>query len=357
MRRIPALILAFAACVAPSARAFDDVHANELVMKVLQTSNILTKAAIGQLLYEGLLAPQPGSLAQIVESKGGLRAKAAWTYLHVAKIVPCDFGTDTTTPPAGETAHLYAKVELPDDVDPTAVSAWVSGWGLHWGTPPSSKLGGDAKLKLPTAIQGDAFVVLRGPKVDIAYGGDETRIMARQNGRAFTPLQKSRLLLAPGDRGLGFLFPYSGTTDWGFPNLVGPKAVKMVRKTPGKAKFVFFAENSRLLCKTLVDPNQPMGRVEIVGDWNNFNTDPKSGTILELFDDGGFVEESSQDAVVGDGVYSRVMPLPKGTHAYAFLINGAPNLQRDPYEEGSTMVEIKTQLGKFKVRASTITVE
>lgn len=351
MRRT--LVFPVLLALASNAAAFNDQHANELVMMTLQTSNIVTKASIGQLLFEGLLRPQPGKLADIVEGQGGLRAKAAWLYLKTAKVVPADFGTDTISAPAGEKTRICAKATYPDDIDPTAVSAYVTGWGLHFGPVPSTHLTGNGTLRTVTGIQGDAMIVMRGPKVDIAYGGDENRIM----GRRFTPLQKSRLELTPGEKCLEFLYPYTGTTEWGFPNLVGPKQTKLVRKTPGKAKFVYFAENSPNLQKTLMDPAQPTGRVEVVGDWNNWNTDANSGTVMELFDDGGFVEESSQDAVVGDAVYSRVLTLPRGTHGYAFIVNGAPNLQRDPYEEGSKEVEIKTQLGKFKLRVSTITVE
>lgn len=358
MRRT-ALVLALAAlsATAPAAFALNDADANDLVMKVLQTSNPLTKAAIGELLYEGLLQPRPGKLADLVEAEGGLRAKAAWTYLKTAKIVPADFGADTVTPPVGDASQILGRAVYPGDIDPSAVTAWVSGWGLHFGTAPSTKLTGNGTINLRTGIKSPAMVVLRGPKTDIAYGGDERRIMPRFAGEPYSPLSKSRLLLKPGENYLTFLFPYSGTTDWGFPNLEGPKATKLVRKTPGKAKLIYFAENSAALQKTLVDPNQPMGRVEVVGDFNNWSTDNNAGTIKELFDDGGMVEDGSTDAVVGDGVYTRTLELPRGTHGYAFLVNGSPNLQRDPYEEGSKIVEIKTQLGKFKVRVSTITVE
>lgn len=357
MRLVAALALVLALSAAPCAWALNDQDANDLILKVLKTSNPLTKAAIGELLYEGLLQPRPGKLADLVAAEGGLRSKAAWTYLKLAKVVPADYGTDTLSPPAGDKTRIKSKVQIPEGVDPTTVSAWVSGWGLHFGPGPSAKLAGDGSLNIATGIQGPAFVVLRGPKVDITYGGDENRIMPRLRGQPFSPLEKSRLLLAPGEQCLQFLFPYTGTTDWGFPNLEGPKAVKLNRKTPGKAKLIYFSENSRALTKSLVDPNQPMGRVEVVGDFNKWSTDANVGTIKELYDDGGMVEEGSTDAVVGDSVYTRTLDLPRGTHGYAFLVNGAPNLQRDPYEEGSKIVEIKTQLGKFKIRVSTITVE
>src|SRR5207245_644129 len=121
----------------------------------------------------------------------------------------------------------------------------------------------------------------------------------------FTPLEKSRLFLEPGEKCLQFLFPYTATTDWGFPNLVAPKAPRILKKTPGKAKLIYFAENSMDLTLSLVDPNQPRGRVEVVGDFNHWSTDPKDQTQKELFDDGGMVEDGSTDAVVGDGVYTR----------------------------------------------------
>lgn len=356
MRRLVASALVAGLTLTP-AFAFTDKNANDLILKVLTTNNILTKAAIGELLYEGLLQPRPGSLAKIVCDLGGVRSKAAFTYLKVAKIIPGDYGTDSTPPPMGEDVHVTSKIELPEGVDGSKVSAWVTGWGLQYGFPLASRLKADGTLDIKCGIKGPRFVVVRSPQCDIAYGGDETKIMPRQRGTPFSPLEKSRLVLAPGDNALGFLFPYSGTTDWGFPNLVGPKAAKLVKKTPGKAKFVYFAENSADLSATLVDPNQPRGRVEMVGDFNNWSTDPKDGTQKELFDDGGMVEDGSTDAVVGDTAYTRTLDLPKGTHGYAFLVNGSPNLQRDPYEEGNKVVEIKTQLGKFKVRVSTITVE
>lgn len=354
MRRL-ALLVALALPV--SAFAFSDQDANDLILKVLKTSNPLTKAAIGQLLYEGLLQPRPGTLHQIVNDIGGLRAKAAFQYLKLTKNIPENYGHDETKPPVGTATTFVGKITVPGDVDPTTVSAYVTGWGLHHGFPPVSKLKGDGSLQVQTGVQGPGFVALRGPKVDIAYAGDLTKIVARHEGRAFSPLEKSRMVIAPGQMCVSFLFPYTGTSDWGFPNLIDPKEARLVRKTPGKAKLIWFAENSRALSRSLVDPNQPMGRVEVVGDFNNWTTDANAGTIKELFDDGGMVEEGSTDAVVGDGVYTRTLDLPKGTHGYAFLINGSPNLVRDPYEEGNKQVEIKTQLGKFKIRVSTITVE
>jgi hypothetical protein len=354
MRRLALLAL----LIAPSfSWAFSDQDANELILKVLKTSNPLTKAAIGQLLYEGLLQPRPGMLRDIVSEQGGVRAKAAFQYLKLTKNVTENYGHDASNPPAGSTTKFGGKVTVPDDVDPTTVSAYVTGWGLHHGFPPATKLKGDGSVDMATGVQGDGFVAMRGPKVDIAYCGDTTRIMPRHEGRTWTPLEKSRMVIAPGELCVSFLFPFTGTSDWGFPNLVDPKEARLVRKTPGKAKLIWFAENSRALTKSLVDPNQPMGRVEVVGDFNGWKTDANSGTIKELFDDGGMVEEGSTDAVVGDGVYTRTLELPKGTHGYAFLINGSPNLVRDPYEEGNKVVEIKTQLGKFKIRVSTITVE
>ena len=357
MRRIAAFALVAALTVVPSARAFNDKDANDLILKVVKTNNILTKAAIGQLLYEGLLAPRPGSLGEVIDKVGTLRAKAAFLYLHVAKIIPKDYGHETIPAPAGNATTVKTKVEVPEGVDATSVSAWVTGWGLQYGPPPATKLAADGSLAMPTGVKGPAFIVMRSPQCDIAYGGDENKIMPRQRGQPFSPLEKSRLVLAPGDATLGFLFPYTATTDWGFPNLIAPKAVKLLRKTPGKAKFVYFAENSRDLSTSNVDPDQPRGRVEMVGDFNNWSTDPKDGTQKELFDDGGMVEDGSTDAVVGDTAYTRTLDLPRGVHAYAFLINGSPNLQRDPYEEGTTTVQIKTQLGTFKIRVSTITVE
>ena len=356
MRRFASLALA-ALVTTPAAWAFTDQHANDLIMKTLKTSNILTKAAIGELLFEGLLQPRPGKLADIVSSDGGLKSKAAWLYLKTMKIVPGDYGSDTPAPPAGNDKHVHSKVEVPEGVDAKTVTAWVSGWGLHYGPGPSTKLEADGTLKIETGLKKPAMVVVRSPQCDIAYGGDETRIMPRRSGTPFSPLEKSRMVLQPGHNELGFLFPFSGTTDWGFPNLQGPKAVKLLKKTAGKAKFVYFSENSPMLTKSLVDPDQPMGRVEVIGDWNNWSTDANTGTIKELFDDGGMVEDGSQDAVVGDSVYTRVLDLPKGTYGYAFLVNGAPNPQRDPYEEGNKIVKIKTQLGKFDIRVSTITVE
>jgi hypothetical protein len=352
-----AVALLVALSGATAGLALSDRDANELAVKTL-TASVLTKAAIGQLLFEGLLAPQPGTLAEIVQRQGGLRAKAAFAYLKLRKVIPADYGRETVPAPVNATSRLTARVEVPDGVDPTTISAYVTGLGLHYGIPRGIPLAGDATASVPTGVAGAGFLVVRGPKVDIACGGDVDRIRPREGGHPWSVLEKSRLEIKPGeDRCVQFLFPFTGTPDWGFPNLVDPKAVRVARKRPGKAHFLYFAENSRALSHTLIDPNQPIGKVEVVGDFNNWSTDPKDGTQKELFDDGGMVEADSTDAVIGDGVYARTLDLPAGTHGYALLINGSPNLTRDPYEEGSKIAEIKTRLGRFKVRVSTITVE
>jgi hypothetical protein len=344
--------------IASAASAFTDKDAGDLLVKALHTKNLVLKISIGQLLYEGLLVPAPGTLHDIVWRSGSFRAKTAYTALRAMRTISADYGKETILPPAAVTCRVSAKLEVPAGVDPATLKAYVSGWGLHYGTPHAAPVAADGQVSVPTGRKGAGFLVVRGPGVDIAYGGDLNRIQPRFRGAPWSPLEKSRFVLESGhDLIVDFLFPFTATPDWGLPNLVAPKAARLDKKTPGKAKFVYFAENSRSLSTTLVDPQQPIGRVEVVGDFNNWNTDPQSGTQMEIWDDGGMVAEGSTDAVGGDGVMTRTLDLPKGTHGYAFLVNGAPVLQRDPYEEGSKIVTIPSQLGNFSIRVSTITVE
>lgn len=134
----------------------------------------------------------------------------------------------------------------------------------------------------------------------------------------------------------------------GYNGNAGP--LQLHTKTQGKAKFIFCAEDSWLLRRTLHPDQQPMpyGKVFVTGDWNNFNTviediDPEHGA-KEMFDDGS-IQYPKGDDQIGDGVYTRVLDLPPGEHTYCFIANGVSinelTFEPDPYAERTRTVTIR----------------
>lgn len=167
----------------------------------------------------------------------------------------------------------------------------------------------DGSFSIATANEGTGyFAVARHPDYDIEVGTLEALSFGGTTELVnFLPLND----LATGD-------PTPVTTP-----------PTMVVKEPGRVKFVFLLTEQAF---------SRLANLEVIGDFNGFS---KTSGLIELFDDGGDLEQEDEegnvfysgDAVSGDGVYVRVLEgLPPGPLRYNFLLN-RNLLIRDPFEE------------------------
>lgn len=194
-----------------------------------------------------------------------------------------------------------------------------------------------------TQNPGFHYIVARHALYDIGYGGLVANLAIGgplqnfQRGRIEVPTPLGAVVTAD------YLMPFTG--NGALAGQRAPQAVSVRRKVPGKARFIFFAEDGNVIRRTLRPDNkpQPVGKVFLTGSFNNYNlttedVDPVNGA-KELFDDGSFTVPGGDDQI-GDGVFTRVLDLPPGEHTYMFLQNGIGIFTRDPYEEFSKDVRI-----------------
>ena len=234
------------------------------------------------------------------------------------------------------------QLALPAGGNPKGVSVWLSGGSRtdREDRNESTTLDETGTGYVLTRRTGYHFLVVRSPQHDIALAGSAHQLAAPQawqRGRLF--LQPQRDLIEP-----DLLF--TGLTHDIRP---GHHPLMLTPKTPGKARFVFAAEDSEALRES-IGPEAGLekpGKVWVTGDWNGFSLvseeeDPLHGAKL-LHDDGA---PASGDDQAGDAVFTRVLDLPAGVHAYAFLVSpdGARprRFTRDPYEEGMVVWPLNT---------------
>lgn len=238
---------------------------------------------------------------------------------------------------------VNVQIDMPPPFEVAGVRVAISGSGLTAGDNDFAFTDSTGFAAIRTKETGFHYIVARHARYDLTYGGTATNLAI---GGDFIRFQRGRLVIPA----LGsmvapdFFYPFTGNDLP--PQQITPKKLGLRRKVPGKARFVFFLEDSPILKRTL-DPNQanPAGKVYVTGDFNNFNlTLPdENGLPLdsakELFDEGGFAENSGDD-IGSDGVYTRVLDLEPGEHTYVFLVNGISIFLRDPYEEFSKPVRV-----------------
>jgi hypothetical protein len=246
--------------------------------------------------------------------------------------------------PVASTVDVSLKV--PGAPHPMGIHVWLSGGGGLPGLNEETVTDQEGQATLLTRRSTFSYVVARRKDCDVTLAGKKTALGI---GGTMQVFQRGRMNLMS-----------LGTHEK--PDMVFGGNMEMKLKSPGKAKFIFCAEDSQVLRTTLSPDNQPQpaGKVFVTGDFNHWSlvtedVDPVNGA-KEMFDDGGLSGATGDDQI-GDGVYSRVLELPPGEHAYAFLVNGiAANgfaLLPDPYGEGSKVVPLPTGA---TVRASVITV-
>ena len=216
----------------------------------------------------------------------------------------------------------------------------------------------DGRATLKAYDVGHHFVVAQHRDYHLGIGGS---LAALTSTGANHLLERGRLkMLGSGPQASpDFLFPFTGVQGPDGVTLRSPStggaAFELERKGAYLARFLFIAEDSPELVRTL-NPQNPMmgGKVFVTGDWSDFSTDPEmtDAGLLEMYDDGSQMMEPG-DAQLGDGIYSRQIKLKPGVHAYAFLVNGHLPYVRDPYEEGHTTVTVKTPDGPRQVEVST----
>jgi hypothetical protein len=237
---------------------------------------------------------------------------------------------------------VNVQIDMPPPFEVAGVRVAISGSGLTAGDNDFAFTDSTGFAAIRTKETGFHYIVARHGRYDLTYGGTAANLgiggdfLRFQRGRLVIPALGS--MVAP-----DYFFPFTGID--ATPQ-VTPRRVGLRKKVPGKARFVFFLEDSPILKRTF-SPDQatPAGKVYVTGDFNNFNlTLPdENGLPLdsakELFDDGSLVENSGDDQGA-DGVFTRVLDLEPGEHTYVFLVNGISIFVRDPYEEFSKSVRV-----------------
>jgi len=231
-------------------------------------------------------------------------------------------------------------VDVPVTVTRAGIRVTVSGSGATAGDNDYAFTDTTGFASIKTQQTGYHFVVARHQTFDITAGGTAANLIPGGEMQVF---QQGRLYIPNVGAALSpdFFYPFTGVDS---PPQKVPKKLGMVRKTPGKARFMFIAEDSEILKNTLQPSHQPqpLGTVSVTGDWNEFNltqedVDSASGARF-LYDDGSLIHPESGDDIAGDGIYTRVLDLTPGNHTYAFMVNGIFMFYRDPYEETSKQV-------------------
>jgi hypothetical protein len=236
---------------------------------------------------------------------------------------------------------VTAIVDQPANETRAGIRVTLSGSGATTGDNDSGYTDTTGYVSFRTQQTGYHFIVARHQAYDMTVGGTAANLSI---SGPMQPFQQGRLLISSPETTVSadYFYPFTGVNS---PPQQAPKKLRLQQKTAGKARFMFLAEDSSILQRTLA-PDQkptPFGTVSVTGDWNNFNltqedVDPADGAKF-LYDDGSSSLVNSQDTVRGDGVYTRVLDLPPGDHTYMFLINGLTTFVRDPYEEKSVQVK------------------
>ncbi|MBI2943770.1 MAG: hypothetical protein HYY25_06180 [Candidatus Wallbacteria bacterium] len=264
---------------------------------------------------------------------------------------------------------------------PMGLRAAIAATGADPRANDNALVKNDGLVTVFTRRQGKGFFVVRGAHYDIGYGPVEVG-----SAGAVTPVT----FLRPFDTETHNLSlyqpPLTGSFDPQNPNCDGatvtfPRGVRVMPKEPGRAKFIFFADDP------VGQLNQ--GRVEgrgndsafpvvisvvVIGDFNRFRL-PTANSLeggIELLDEGSQFcpvadpltalddprRPVSGDEKSGDRVFTRyVYNLPPGDLRYAFVVNGSPLTLTDPYQEGGTRVRIVTQSEVREFAVSIVTVK
>ncbi len=240
----------------------------------------------------------------------------------------------------------------------------------------------DGSVTVMTRRAGPGFVVVRGANYDIAYGlvdvGEAGSSVEVEFLRPFDGADHPRSFYQPPTNG-NFTIDAPNCDDFETVNF--GTGVRMLAKEPGRAKFMFFAD----------DPvgSNSQGRVEgrgndsgfpvvisvfVIGDFNEFAL-PLPGNqqgAIELLDEGSHFcpvtdpigrfddpnRPLSGDERAGDRVFTRYLHnLPKGEHRYAFVVNQSPLTVTDPYEEKGTRVRVVDPVEVREFAASIITIK
>jgi hypothetical protein len=241
-------------------------------------------------------------------------------------------------------AVVTVKINQPPDQTAAGVRVTVCGTGLLAGDTSAAFTDITGFALIRTQFTGFHYICARHSAYDITFGGTAANIplggepgtLAFTRGRIFIPTVESQVEV-------DYLYPFTGLD----PPQLKPQTLRLIPKTPLRAKFCFNAEDSNVLRNTFKGTTPgipPGGRVFVTGDWNNFNleqeeVDPINGA-KELFDDGGQIHPGDGDDQAIDGVFTNTLTMTPGDHTYAFLVLGAGIFVRDPYEEKSKLVRI-----------------
>jgi hypothetical protein len=236
---------------------------------------------------------------------------------------------------------VNVQVVAPPNLTVAGIRVSITGSGLIAGDNDFAFTDSTGFATIRTKETGFHYIVGRHATYDMGYGGTVANLSLGGPLQVFTrgrlEIPRIGVTVSP-----DFFFPFTGVDA---PPLKPPRQVSVRLKKPGKVRFVYFAEDSPILRRTLAPDNmpQPSGKVFVTGDFNNFSlttedVDPVNGA-KELFDDGSFQVPDGDDQI-GDGVFTRVLDLPPGEHTYAFLVNGVGLYSRDPHEEFSKQVVI-----------------